>query len=212
MLAAWPGCWTGWRTSRADLAGTLAGQRRRGRRRRLAATADPVAARPRPALSRGCGPSSSGALGVAICADLIRPSLSWLVCGAARQGCPGPLTWPGLVTRRGSPGCGNCAPAIRASPRPPGATMRCGGPADHRGQGRHDSPTSPSATSWSCWMPRLSAHAAPTPRRRGVLPAAAPDRELRRQAPARLRAIAHARAAHARGADRPLPPRLPAGP
>ena len=40
-----------------------------------------------------------------ICADLVRPSLSWLVAGAAGKPSSLTRTWPHAATRTGSPGC-----------------------------------------------------------------------------------------------------------
>ena len=91
----------------------------------------------------------------------------------------GRAPWPRPATRRASRGCGPCATAIPAvSARPPAAT-RCAGPRSSWPPRAACSPTSPSATSWSCWTPRPARTARPRATARPVLPAAAPDGDLR---------------------------------
>ena len=69
-----------------DVAAALDGQRRRRSGWRVAAGADRLAAGAWAGVAAWLWHELSGALVVAICADLVRPSLGWLVAGAAGKG------------------------------------------------------------------------------------------------------------------------------
>ena len=73
------------RPARPDLAGPVAGQRGRRRRRGVARRSRAVAARERPILA-GAGRRDGRGVTVAICADLVRPSTGWLVAAVPRGG------------------------------------------------------------------------------------------------------------------------------
>ena len=146
------------------------------------------------------------ALLIAIGADLIRPSLTGCV-GASGQRQLGRDLVQRPRSRAGSPGCGHCATATPTSPRRPRAASLLPRRADPRGQGRrarrHHRRRRPGAAR----RRGATRYGSRGRRHRAVLPGAAASGRLRRRTRRRRCGSCAPRAAHPRGADRPLPAR-----
>ena len=191
-----------------DLAGTLAGQRCRRRGRRLAADTGAWQRECGRDVRAGCGAVRSA--GSLICADVVRPSLSWLVASRAPQG----TLSRDLARTRDPEGFARLAGTVTPTRRivrrrkPHAAAQRL----DHRRQRRHA----------SRHHRRRRAGAAGPPRRRSAGPGGKDHkvfyrmlRELGSSAtrrPARLREFRTAGQLTPARAGRPLPARMPAGP
>ena len=146
-----------------------------------------------------------------ICADVVRPAHELVRgLGDARRP-PGHGTCRRPGTRTGSPGCGSCATATRTSrPRPRAHVLHRGAVIIGAKGGllRH--------ITVGDVLELLDAEAERARQadgaRAGVLPDAPPDGDLRAAAPPTLRELTALAPAHARRADRPLRPGLPASP
>ena len=163
------------RPARPDLAGPVAGQRGRRRRRGVARRSRAVAARERPILAARADASarrSRSRSAPTWCAPA--PAGWWPRCPA---GAPWSAAWPRPVTRRDSPGCGASASTTRTCPRRPART-RCIGPRSSSAPRAACSPRSPSATSWSCSTSRPTVTAARWAHATRVLPDPAPAGDL----------------------------------
>ena len=151
------------RPAGTQLAGAVAGQRRRRAGAGMAAGARPVAARAAAARRLAAGRAVRGARD----GDLRRRHPARAAGSPAARSAGGALAG-GMAAARDPAGFARlrgCATATRGVSRPRAA--RCTGPPSSSRPRAAAWPTSPPATSWSCWTPRTSAHARPrrrTPR------------------------------------------------
>ena len=147
----------------------------------------------------------SGALVVAICGDLVRPSLAawWPAQQRLPDPQPGPHPRPARV-RASSSVVRRRSPGVRLRRRPHAAAQR----RNPRRQGRHPGRRH-RRRRVGIDGPRSRILHLPDTRSQGLLPDAARTRCLQRRRAATTASISHRRSAHPGGTRRPLPAALP---